>query len=125
MGEHIGHAYNDHGLLQPGLEWRRQLWFHPVSEGLEIYLTAKRKMHKSSLSAELSGFLEGKVHLGWSKRTQGCNAACRLVWCKNPLRAALSPAKLRRWVAPSVPNEFLEERVPGDLCWGAAVQSPA
>lgn len=111
------------GFSSPGLNGEDSCGSTQSLKGW-IYLTAKRKLHKSSLSAELSGFLGGKVQLGWGKRTQGCNAACRLV-CKNLLRAALSPAKLRRWVDLSMPNEFLEERAPGDPCWGAAVQSPA
>jgi len=85
--EYIGHSYADHWLLQsePGLSDGEGSSGSTQSLKDWIYFTAKRKQRKSSLSAELSGSLGGKVQSGWGKRTQGCHVAFRLVWYRNPL----------------------------------------
>lgn len=84
MGECIAHVYAGRWLLQPGLGLSDGEGSSGSTQSLKdlMYLAAKSKQHKSSQSAELSGFLGGKVQSGWGKRTPGCNAACRLVWHK-------------------------------------------
>lgn len=72
-GDHIGHTYADHWLLQPepGLSDGESSSGSTQSLKDLIYFTAKSKQHKSCLRAELSGSLGGKVQQGGARGHKG------------------------------------------------------